>query len=105
MDTLPANCLVLRKTGNAAVTAMFAEAAPGDEIEVTLKNGVSTVDLKFCIDENLTDRVSGQLVDEDAEEAYEAGKEPGNVPAEADRNVMPADGVGASVLAVMGRPK
>lgn len=103
-DTLPTNCLVLSKQGNPAIAAMFAAAAPGDTIDVKLKNGISSIDLVFTVDENLTDRISGQLKDENAEEDYEAGK-PGDEPSDVNREAMPADGVGASAMAVMGRPR
>lgn len=82
---------------------MFKEAMPNDEIKVKLTNGISSLELVFRIDENLPDRVSGQLHDESEDDLDET--KPGDEPAAANMRAMPGDGVGASVMAVMGRPK
>jgi hypothetical protein len=105
MDPLPNNCMVLSKTDNPHLAEMVKTLQPGDEIDITLGAGDGTIKLKFTVDENLEDRISGQIRDPDEKHAAPLNLSGDQEPNDTNPQSMPGDGLGASVMAAMGRPK
>lgn len=99
----PDNLLFLTLKDRPALAEMLKTMGPGDELDLTLTNGTGTVKGKFCIDELLSDRVSGHVDDVEV-----SGVEVPEVEEEDDEDEKepPAPGaIGASVLGVMAAAK
>lgn len=105
MDPLPNNCMVLSKTDNLHLAEMVKTLQPGDEMDITLHAGDGELKLKFTVDENLEDRISGQIRDPDEKHAPPVNIDGEGEPNDTNPQSMPGDGLGASVMAAMGRPK
>lgn len=92
------NQLVFKKD-TMALTEFLKNVQPGQSLEITLSNGVSTMDGTVTVDENTTDRFSGM-----AKFDPPAGAD-ANEKSEDDGDEDDMDPVQSSVLAVMSKGK